>query len=267
VRVPIVNTRRDFCCVDQAAAVAQNPQRLFRRRVMGDSLDEGLQRPARQHRALAGVVVLLFVAVFAYPPIAKIRAEATAKEEAAKRAELRSAYRAQREAEYAASRASVLAEAQAAMARDAFEEAERVAGAWQDVADTDLRAIYNVAKRQAEAARKIAEAKAERTAAEAKSRLMAAEEAKNAAHRAVETRIGPQPHRSGWDGTYREVEDYLAKVAHDPDSVKIEPCTQVRETPDGWVLACTWRARNAFGAIRREDTVFIIRHGRVVSAK
>jgi hypothetical protein len=221
------------------------------------------QRAWRNYGAAVAVAMLLLVAG---SEVINMRAKAAEQAAVAERAARREQARKAKESDYASQRDTLLAEARAAMDRRAYDDVIRVAQPWQDVGEPELRALFKVAQREAKAAQEAAAAKAAREAAEARERLLAAAEAKESARKVVESRIGPMPHRSGWDGTYREVEDYLARVAHDPDSVKIEPCTQVRETPEGWALACRWRARNAFGAMRVQDTMFMIRHGRVVSA-
>jgi hypothetical protein len=77
-------------------------------------------------------------------------------------------------------------------------------------------------------------------------------------------RFGAQPVPSAWDGSYREVEKYLDVVARDPESVKVEGCTDVKVSPDGWLVGCNWRGRNGFGGMDRQANWFTIKGGRVV---
>lgn len=84
---------------------------------------------------------------------------------------------------------------------------------------------------------------------------------------ATERRIneyGQRPEASAWDGSYREVERHLQKVAHNPDAVEITGCTEVYHHEDGWLVGCNWRGENAFGAIRQQSNWFTIKHGIVI---
>ena len=76
--------------------------------------------------------------------------------------------------------------------------------------------------------------------------------------------FGKQPVQSAWDGSYYVVENYLKRVAKDPDSVKIASCTKVMRNKDGWLVGCTWRARNGFGGMNAETNWFTIRNDSVV---
>ena len=80
-------------------------------------------------------------------------------------------------------------------------------------------------------------------------------------------RFGPIPRASEWDGTYREVKDYLRQVANDPDRLKIDACTPVYHVETGWLVGCDYRGANAFGGMVRASNWFIIRQGRVVQMK
>lgn len=88
-----------------------------------------------------------------------------------------------------------------------------------------------------------------------------------AATQARTRQFGAMPQASAWDGTYREVKDYLKQVAHDPDRLKMEACTEVYHVTEGWLVGCHYRGANAFGGIIRQSSWFIIRHGRVVAMK
>lgn len=80
-------------------------------------------------------------------------------------------------------------------------------------------------------------------------------------------RFGEPPTQSQWDGSYREVEKYLERVANDPDSIKIEGCTGVsHDDSQGWLVGCDFRGRNAFGGLVKNSNWFVIRHGAVIKA-
>jgi len=77
-------------------------------------------------------------------------------------------------------------------------------------------------------------------------------------------RIGIRPRKSDWDGSYPVVKEYLKQVANDPSSIKIESCTEVFQTKDGWRVGCDYRGKNSFGAMVLESNWFTIRNGEVV---
>ena len=87
------------------------------------------------------------------------------------------------------------------------------------------------------------------------------EEEKEAAREAF---FGKPPVQSAWDGSYYVVENYLERVAKDPDSVKISSCTKVMRSKNGWLVRCTWRGRNGFGGMNVETNWFTIRQDVVV---
>jgi len=76
-------------------------------------------------------------------------------------------------------------------------------------------------------------------------------------------RLGPVPEASAWDGTYREVKDYLRSVMNDPSSLEGLECTKVYHVERGWLVGCNYRGRNTFGGMIRQANWFIIRQGRV----
>lgn len=77
-------------------------------------------------------------------------------------------------------------------------------------------------------------------------------------------RFGPAPLLNGWDNSYIEVKLYLKRVVADPDSIKIEGCTPVYKTNDGWLVGCTYRGKNAFGGLIQQSNWFTIRHKEVI---
>ena len=77
-------------------------------------------------------------------------------------------------------------------------------------------------------------------------------------------KFGEPPIKSAWDGSYRAVEQYLKRVANDPDSIKIDGCTEVYHTKKGWLVGCDYRGRNGFGGMVRQSNWFIIIHNVVI---
>lgn len=77
-------------------------------------------------------------------------------------------------------------------------------------------------------------------------------------------KFGEPPTQSAWDGSYFAVEQYLERVANDPDSIEIDGCTKVYHTNEGWLVGCDYRGRNAFGGMIRQSNWFTIVHGRVI---
>lgn len=77
-------------------------------------------------------------------------------------------------------------------------------------------------------------------------------------------KFGEPPEKSSWDGSYYPVLEYIKNYAHDPDSVKITGCTNLKYTEKGWLVGCDYRARNGFGAIVMQSNWFTIRHDQVV---
>lgn len=79
--------------------------------------------------------------------------------------------------------------------------------------------------------------------------------------------IGPKPMPTLWDGTLTAVKHYMSEHAHDPKSVRWDGCTDARATEMGWITRCDYRARNGFGALVKQRTLFIIRDHEVISAQ
>jgi hypothetical protein len=76
--------------------------------------------------------------------------------------------------------------------------------------------------------------------------------------------FGDRPTKSAWDGSYREVEAYLKRVANDPDSIEMVGCTDVFKNDDGWLVGCQYRGNNAFGGKILTANWFRIQRGQVV---
>lgn len=83
-------------------------------------------------------------------------------------------------------------------------------------------------------------------------------------HQERVARFGERPTQSAWDGSYFAVDEYLRRVANDPDSIEISGCTEVNYHSEGWLVGCNYRGRNGFGGMVRQANWFTIRHGRVV---
>jgi len=82
---------------------------------------------------------------------------------------------------------------------------------------------------------------------------------------ATDAEIGPKPVASIWDGSYPAVERWLERRLHDPDSLQMDGCSVPTRARLGWRVRCEYRAKNGFGAMRREDGWFTIRHLEVVA--
>lgn len=137
---------------------------------------------------------------------------------------------------------------------------------WGDIMDPETRKLYQAAMDATAADRAAKEEVVRQAAAKAAEEKRKAEASAQAKVRELEGRIGKQPVASAWDGVYPEVERYLEKNLHDPDSLDFTGCTGLVESEKGWVTRCEYRAKNAFGALRIQNTLFVIKHGQVVSA-
>jgi hypothetical protein len=76
--------------------------------------------------------------------------------------------------------------------------------------------------------------------------------------------LGKKPIKDHWGGGYLEIEHYLKKTAHDPDSIKFSSCSDIFYTKNGWIVRCTYRGKNAFGAKIQNTHWFTIKHGAVI---
>lgn len=114
-------------------------------------------------------------------------------------------------------------------------------------ATTQLRAVVPQATRQTKELERQAAAKAK---AEAKAA-------------AVYELCGPSPGYAAYS-----VRHYLLAVAHDPDSVDVKECTDEGMTDHQcWKAICTFRGRNAFGALILTRRVFYIAHNNVIEMR
>ena len=66
-------------------------------------------------------------------------------------------------------------------------------------------------------------------------------------------------YNSSWDGSVRQVEEYLDKTLKDPDSFKAIEWSTVQKTngnTKGFMVRCKYRAKNSFGGYVIENKVF-----------
>lgn len=79
--------------------------------------------------------------------------------------------------------------------------------------------------------------------------------------------FGSKPIKN-YENIYVEVKDYLKQNMHDPSSLEFKSCTDVfRKSDTGWMVACQYRGKNAYGAIVLNANWFIIRQGRVIKVE
>ncbi len=75
---------------------------------------------------------------------------------------------------------------------------------------------------------------------------------------------GPEPLFNQFNGSYFEVAEYLQQTAVNPDSVKIDSCTNVKETDKGWFVRCKYAAKNKLGAVAIASNGFYISNRKVI---
>lgn len=143
-------------------------------------------------------------------------------------------YRETRQAQWLEVREQVVTDAREMINAERYFEAAALIAPWRDVADGEARGLHNAAAK------------------------LHASIPKKPSGVPTQQAEPAEPIRSAWSGTYAEVERYLHVRAHDPNSVEVETCTQAARREDGWGTRCTWRARNGFGALRTEHTLFLI---------
>lgn len=157
--------------------------------------------------------------------------------------------------------ARLTAEFEAALKAEDYQRAYGVLAPVRSAMPAELRGRHRFAERELQRIGQIkaAEAAEQKRAAEVREALAQAVLLER------DSRIGPKPVASPWDGAYYEVERYLKRVLHDPDSLDFDGCTLPVQVDQGWRVTCDYRARNGFGALRRESGVFVIRHNEVVA--
>lgn len=84
-------------------------------------------------------------------------------------------------------------------------------------------------------------------------------EEKQKKYDALVEKIGKYPDQFGRQ-YYAEIA--LERSAHDPDSIDVTYCTDGRGTAsEGWKFKCTYRGKNAFGALVKNTSTFRVKNG------
>lgn len=81
---------------------------------------------------------------------------------------------------------------------------------------------------------------------------------------------GDAPTVGGWDGELLGAEHFIARSAHDPDSIDVENCTTPALAVNRnhcWLSTCDVLGRNAFGAMIRNRMQFEVSHDRIIGAR
>jgi hypothetical protein len=66
-------------------------------------------------------------------------------------------------------------------------------------------------------------------------------------------------YNSSYDGSVRQVEDWLKSNLNDTDSLSFVEWSKVAKTPKGnFVVRCKYRAKNTYGAMVLENKVFFL---------
>lgn len=63
---------------------------------------------------------------------------------------------------------------------------------------------------------------------------------------------------------YTMINSYLEKSLNDPDSLDMQECGSVYKGLYGWLVSCTFRAKNGFGALIKSEKWFVIKDGLVL---
>lgn len=63
---------------------------------------------------------------------------------------------------------------------------------------------------------------------------------------------------------YMMITNYLERTLNDPDSLEMQNCSSVHKGRHGWLVSCTFRAKNGFGALIKSKKWFVINDGRVM---
>ena len=91
-------------------------------------------------------------------------------------------------------------------------------------------------------------------------RLKKAQDAAEALALAEQVKRGPKPVPSLGDGMTFQVQLYLRGNLNDYDSMKLMQCsTVIPFGKNAWAQRVSYRAKNAFGAYRLENQLFVIR--------
>ena len=81
---------------------------------------------------------------------------------------------------------------------------------------------------------------------------------------ALLARYGKAPLQTDISGSSIAVKNYLKERLNDPGSLDMVGCTRAELTKGGWQLDCTYRAKNAFGALVKESHTFWLQNDRVL---
>jgi hypothetical protein len=73
-------------------------------------------------------------------------------------------------------------------------------------------------------------------------------------------------YNSVWDGSVREVEQWLERTAHNPKSVEYITWGQVRRHCDGYAVSVLYRAQNRLGATVAEGRTFNLNRAGLITS-
>jgi hypothetical protein len=91
--------------------------------------------------------------------------------------------------------------------------------------------------------------------------------ATSAALKEHESKYGPMPQFSSWDGSFEEIKNHFALTLHDPHSIEYDFWSKVVVGRNGWDIGVRYRAKNKFGALILKDQIFTVRNGVVVGVR
>ncbi|MBL4709735.1 MAG: zinc ribbon domain-containing protein [Flavobacteriales bacterium] len=75
---------------------------------------------------------------------------------------------------------------------------------------------------------------------------------------------GAKPIKDHWTNGYIEIEKHLQHAAHDPSSIQFDNCSDVFFNENkGWLIRCTYRGKNAYGALIKNTNWFTVKHSTV----
>lgn len=79
-------------------------------------------------------------------------------------------------------------------------------------------------------------------------------------------KFGNKP-EGNFSGGYFVIDKHLKNLAHDPDSINANDCSDVYYNNSGWLVNCTYRGKNTFGALTKNTRWFTINHGKVIKTE
>ena len=96
----------------------------------------------------------------------------------------------------------------------------------------------------------------------------AAQDREEAELQRAEAQLRNAPRNSEWDASVKQVKRYLEATLNDAGSVKYVEWSTVFQTPNGWIVRCKYRAKNAFGGYVLKNQLFYMdENGAVVSVR